>query len=92
MKKSAQNSTVQIPDNIAQIAQIVKKEWKNVYFGAVPYLEAMQCLNNIGDSYFHDSATSILNYFLANATTWRGETARAVKTKLKMLIAQDGTN
>ncbi len=92
MRKSVENSAVQIPDNIAQIAEMVKKEWKNVYFGAVPYLEAMQSLNDIGDSYYYDSATTILNYFLANATTWRGETARAVKTKLKMLIAQDGTN
>lgn len=92
MKKPIKNTGVQIPDNIAQIAIMIEKDWKNVYFGAVPYLEAMKSLNSISDSYYEDSASSIINYFLANATTWRGETARAVKAKLKQLIAQQRTN
>ncbi|MGK6342479.1 hypothetical protein ACMGDK_09585 [Chryseobacterium sp. DT-3] len=87
MKKTIENTGVQIPDNIAQIAQMVTKDWKNVYFGAVPYLNAMRSLNSVNDSYFEDSAGSIINYFLANATTWRGEIARAVKAKLKQLVA-----
>lgn len=87
MKKSAQNKGVQIPDNIAQIALMVRKDWKNVYFGAVPYLDAMRTLESVNDNYYEDSASSIINYFLSNATTWRGETARAVKAKLKQLLA-----
>ncbi|AZA84593.1 hypothetical protein H3Z85_00910 [Chryseobacterium indologenes] len=87
MKKSAQNTGVQIPDNIAQIALLVRKDWKNVYFGAVPYLDAMHSLSSVNESYYEDSASSIINYFLANATTWRGEVARAVKAKLKQLVA-----
>lgn len=86
MKKSANNTGVQIPDNIAQIAVMIRNEWKNVYFGAVPYLDAMRSLNSINDNYCEDSACSIINYFLANATTWRGEIARAVKAKLKQLV------
>lgn len=87
MKNSAQSTGVQIPDNIAQIALMVRKDWKNVYFGAVPYLDAMRSLNSVNDNYYEDSASSIINYFLANATTWRGEVARAVKAKLKQLVA-----
>lgn len=86
MKKSAQNTGVQIPDNIAQIALLVRKDWKNVYFGAVPYLDAMRSLSSVNENYYEDSASSIINYFLANATTWRGEVARAVKAKLKQLV------
>ncbi|ASE62100.1 hypothetical protein CEQ15_11655 [Chryseobacterium indologenes] len=92
MKKSTQNTGVQIPDNIAQIALMVKKDWKNVYFGAVPYLDAMRSLHSVNDSYYEDSASSIINYFLANATTWRGEIARAVKSKLKQLVAQQNAD
>lgn len=87
MKKSAQNTDVQIPENIAEIALMVRKDWKNVYFGAVPYLDAMGSLNSVNDNFYEDSASSIINYFLSNATTWRGEVARAVKAKLKQLVA-----
>lgn len=87
MKNSLEKSEIQIPDNIAQIALMVRKDWKNVYFGAVPYLDAMRSLNTVNDNYYEDSASSIINYFLANATTCRGEVARAVKAKLKQLVA-----
>lgn len=79
---------MQIPDNLSAIARIVRKDWKNIYFGAVPYLDAMECFNSIQEKYLEDSASSIVNYFLANAQTWRGETARAVKEKLKQLLRQ----
>ncbi|WP_454045037.1 hypothetical protein [Chryseobacterium sp. Marseille-Q8038] len=87
MKNSLEKSGIQIPENIAQIALMVTKDWKNIYFGAVPYLDAMRSLNSVNDNYYEDSASSIINYFLANATTWRGEVARAVKAKLKKLVA-----
>ena len=45
----------------------------------------MATLNNINDNYGYDTAHSIVIYFLANATTWRGETARRVKAELKSL-------
>jgi hypothetical protein len=32
-----------------------------------------------------DSAKSIVLYFLANANTWRGEKARAIKVELKKI-------
>ncbi len=45
---------------IAQIAQAIYNDWKKVYFGAVPYLEAMATLQSVKDNYFQDSGTSIL--------------------------------
>lgn len=75
-----------IPENISQIAAIIRKDWKNVYYGAVPYLDAMHSIQTIDDTYGSDNARGIINYFLNNASTWRGEVARAVKAKLKALI------
>jgi hypothetical protein len=45
----------------------------------------MATLRSINDDYGCDSAHSIVIYFLSNATTWRGETARRVKAELKAL-------
>lgn len=68
------------------IAALIRKDWKNVYFGAKPYLDAMSRLTNISDRYGADNAKTIVLYFLANASTWRGDTARAVKAHLKSLV------
>jgi len=69
-----------------QIANEIKKTWPKVYFGAVPYLDAMTTLNSINDKYGWDSADSIVRYFLSNATTWRGEDAKRIKAELKAMI------
>jgi hypothetical protein len=71
---------------IYQIAAEIKKDWKNVYFGAVPYLDAMFSLDKITDNYVYDSGQEIVARFLANAGTWRGETARRVKKELNALL------
>ena len=57
--------------NLSEIASEIRKDWSKVYFGAVPYLDAMSTLNSINDNYFMDSGYSIVAYFLANAGTWR---------------------
>ena len=71
---------------ISEIAWEISADWKNVYFGAIPYLEAMFALDNIRDAYYADSGRSVVAYFLANATTWRGKTARRVKKELKGML------
>ena len=71
---------------IKEIAREIRADWKNVYFGAKPYLDAMSSLETIDDKYGYDSAKSIINYFLANAGTWRGAKAREIKLTLKNLI------
>lgn len=68
-----------------EIAAEIRNDWKKVYFGAVPYLEAMESLNRIADNYFYDSGKTIVLYFLANAQTWKGETAKRIKAELKAM-------
>lgn len=70
-----------------EIAREIEADWDGkMYFGAVPYVEAMRDLNSIDDMYGCDRARDIVNYFLANARTWRGETARRVKAELKAML------
>ena len=71
---------------INTIAKEIKADWKKVYFGAVPYLNAMQALHSIDDDFHYDSGKSVVRYFLANAGTWRGDTARRVKAELKAML------
>ena len=71
--------------SLSEIAREIRADWEKVYFGAAPYLGAMGTLNSIDDDYGCDSGKSIVLYFLANANTWRGETARRVKKELKAL-------
>lgn len=69
------------------IANEIRKDWgAKVYFGAKPYLDAMQTLDKPTDSYGMDSAKSIVAYFLANASTYRGEKAKQIKLELKKLV------
>jgi len=68
------------------IAGEIYKDWNKVYFGAVPYLKAMHEMQSINDMYGMDSAKSVVRYFLSNATTWRGDTARRIKLELKAML------
>lgn len=68
------------------IAREVAKDWKNVNYGAKPYLQAMGSLDSIKDRYGMDSADSIVRYFLSNATSWKGEVAKRVKAELKGML------
>ncbi len=68
---------------ISQIAALIHADWKKVYFGAVPYLDAMGTLGSVEDNYGYDSGREIVLYFLSNANGWRGDVARAVKKELK---------
>ncbi len=72
------------------IANEIRKDWRatakqGIYFGAKPYLDAMECLNSINDNYGMDSAKSIVLYFLSNASTYRGENAKRLKAELKRM-------
>ena len=71
---------------IYQIAKEIRADWTKVNYGAVPYLEAMSSLNSINDKYYLDDAREIIMYFLANASTWRGEKAREIKKELNQML------
>jgi hypothetical protein len=69
------------------IAAEIRDDWKKVNFGAAPYLDAMFALDEITDFFMLDPADSIVRYFLANASGWRGVKAREIKAELKAMIA-----
>ena len=72
--------------SLSRIALMVKADWRNPYFGAIPYIAAMTTLHDMDDVYYADDAPSIVRYFLANAGTWRGDVARAVKRELNLRL------
>nr|DAQ60105.1 MAG TPA: hypothetical protein [Caudoviricetes sp.] len=71
-----------------RIAKDIKSTWMNVYFGAVPYLEAMLTLDTTDSEalYGIETAGDITRYFLANAQTFRGADARRLKAELKSML------
>ena len=68
------------------IAREISKDWTNVNYAAKPYLEAMFSLETVNDKYGWDSGSSIVNYFLCNASTWRGDVAKRIKLELKAMV------
>lgn len=81
---------------IADIGEEIRRDWRKVYFGAAPYLDAM-CSREArstlatrdgvrNGAYGADPMLKILIYFLSNANTWRGETARKIKAEIKSLL------
>jgi len=72
---------------IFEIAEEIRKDWgTKVNYGAVPYLDAMSSLDSISDVYILDTGRSIVAYFLSNARTWTGETAKRVKKELNSML------
>lgn len=72
--------------SLSEMARVIRRDWKNVYFGARPYLDALGSLGKISDSYGADSGASVVNYFLANAGTWKGPAAKLIKAELNRLL------
>ena len=68
------------------IAAEIQRDWPKPYFGAVPYLKAMRALTAITDRYYYDDGVGVVSYFIANASTWKGDTARRVKAELKAML------
>lgn len=83
------------PRSLETIAREIESDWstkgKGVSPYAAPYLDAMKSMIVITDNYFQDSGVSIVLYFLANAQSWRGDTARRVKAELNAM-AKDNAN
>lgn len=71
---------------ISKIAREIRADWRRVNYAAEPYLQAMTQLNSVDEYVGYDDARGILIYFLVNATTWRGESARRIKTELREII------
>lgn len=62
-------------------SEIREQPW---YYYAKPYVEALYSLGTTADNYGADTGKSIVLYALSNLSSWRGETAKAVKAELKL--------
>jgi hypothetical protein len=71
---------------ISIIAMDIFNNWQKVNFAALPYLKAMLSINYVSDSYGYDNGKTIVLYFLSNASTYKGETAKRLKLELKNII------
>lgn len=72
--------------SVSSIARDIRADWgSKVNFAARPYLQAMLSIDSTLDSFGHDSGDSIVRYFLCNASSYRGEKAKALKAELKTL-------
>jgi len=84
--KTVQKAPLFAPRPLYVIAQEIRNYWPNVYFGAVPYLNAMATMASVHSDYGCDSGESIVLYFLSNARAWKGAAARRIKAELKALV------
>jgi len=73
---------------ISEIARDIARNWSNTNYAAVPYLSAMLSLNRITDNYYDDTGKTVVRYFLANASTFRGDAAKALKAELKAALGE----
>ena len=71
---------------ISEIAGEIRGDWAKVNYGAVPYLDAMDQLGGIDENFYEDPAHHVVNCFLSNASSWRGDTAKRVKAELKGMV------
>lgn len=75
--------------SLSDIAAEIVRDWPAAYRQDHPagaYAVPMLSLDKITDTYFQNSAATVVRYFLANAGSWRGDTARRVKAELKGML------
>ncbi len=71
---------------IREIAQFIIDDWSKQ--GPVPktYLEPMLSVNTLDDMYGTDSGSSVVSYFISNASRWNGDIAKVTKKYLINLL------
>jgi hypothetical protein len=83
--------------SLSTIASEIIADWRNMSPHARPYVLAMQELTHVTDlhiaedypnNYYADTAASVVIYFLSNAGSWRGETARRIKAELNAMVKE----
>ena len=68
---------------ISELAGAAARDWGNIHYTAMPYLEAMKGLRSINDRYGIEDGKMVVAYFLNNARTWKGHNARIIKAELR---------
>lgn len=76
--------------SLGEIAAEIERDCsgKSWYVYAEAYVTPMKSLHSITDTYYADSASSIVSYALANLGSWRGETARRIKAELNAILKE----
>ena len=67
----------------AEIVAAIRADWARPYFGAVPYLDALEAVPTWDTRIGFETARDVAPYLLSNLRTWKGETARTVKAQLQ---------
>jgi len=72
--------------SLSTIAREIILDWTSMSLYAAPYVGVMRELHSITDTYGADDARGVVLYFLSNAGSWRGDTARRIKAELKDML------
>ena len=72
---------------IYEIARDIRVAWPKISPYAKPYLDAMESLSSVWDSYHRDTGRDVVLRFMCNAAGFRGDKARALKAELKAALA-----
>lgn len=72
----------------SEVAREIRAKWSKPYFGAVPYLDALEQVHTSDKNapYMVEQVKDIVPYLLCNMTTFRGADARRLKAELKEMI------
>lgn len=72
----------------SEVAREIRAKWSKPYFGAVPYLDALEQVHTSDKNapYMVEQVKDIVPYLLCNMTTFRGTDARRLKAELKEMI------
>lgn len=72
----------------SEVAREIRAKWSKPYFGAAPYLDALEQVNSSDKNahYMFEQVKDIVPYLLCNMTTFRGADARRLKAELKEMI------
>lgn len=74
--------------SLSVIAAEIRRDWTDMSPHAKPYVRMMATLTNISDTYGAEDGETAVLYFLSNARTWTGPTARRVKNELRGMAAE----
>ena len=85
--KPAVSTTDYSQMSLGEIAGHMRRAWNQqkggVYFGAAPYLSSLSGMQDMSSRDMTDDASTVVGYLLANASTFRGPEAKAIKDELK---------
>lgn len=72
----------------SEVAREIRAKWSKPYFGAVPYLDALEQVHTSDKNapYMVEQVKDIVLYLLCNMATFRGADARRLKAELKEMI------